>query len=258
MFFSTPKYLIIFSITLIPLLGFSQFINKEIKAEVLIEKNSEFYNFIGTAENLTNTDFNLKYDLLLFTTESDGQITKENKSDRIFIEAHQKLILPSITVNYSVSNKTIIVLIIYDLDDKPLGQDRIVLENGGQTDLSTLKKDTQMAVSNEDQAAPSDGFVMDGFVLENTITKAGKDFYRYFYSEYFNKQIRSSKDILIEEVPGRGINTRISVFVADQLVWQFFAQPRKAFLIRNASIALNRSIAYLQELDQRKNEFIRY
>ena len=258
MLFNLFKYLLIITVTAVPKSAFSQFINKNIKAEIISERNSEFYSFIGTAENLTNTDFNVRYDLMIFKTKPDGQIIKENTSESLFIKASQKIILPSVTVNYSLTQKIIIVLILYDLEDRPLGQDRIVLEEGGQTNFEKFNKKSKEDKLSSDQASPSDGFTLNGLVVENTITKAGKDFYRYFFAEFYNKQIKTSKNILIEEVPGRGINTRISVFVADQLVWQFFAQPRKTILVKNASIALNRSLAYLQELDQRKNEFIRY
>ena len=232
--------------------------NKEIKAEILLERNSEFYNFIGTAENLTNADFNIRYDLMVFQTEPDGEIIKGNKTDRVFLEARQKILLPSVTINYNVTQKIVIVLLIYDLDDKPIGQDRIELLQGGQTDLSEFQNTVENLQASQDQAKPQDGFILDGLVIENTITKAGKDFYRFYYNEYFNKQIKTPHNILIEEVPGRGRFTRVSVKVADQLVWQFFAQPRKEILKKNASIALSRSIAYLQQLEQRKTEFIHY
>ena len=258
MLFKKPKYKFLLFAVLIAHSCLAQFMNKEVKAKILLERNSEFYNFIGTAENLTDTDLNIRYDLMVFQTEPDGEIIKGNKTDRVFIEARQRMLLPSVTINYNVTEKIVIVLLIYDLNDKPIGQDRIELLQGGQTDLSDFQNTIENEVVSQDQAKPQDGFVLDGLVIENTITKAGKDFYRFYYNEYFNKQVKTPYDILIEEVPGRGRFTRVSVKVADQLVWQFFAQPRKDILKKNASIALSRSIAYLQQLEQRKNEFIHY
>ncbi|RXG12440.1 hypothetical protein DSM03_11027 [Leeuwenhoekiella aestuarii] len=257
MFVLNPKHTTLFFLLFINL-ATAQFMNKDIRATILLERNSEFLKFIPTAENRTNVDYNLRFDFMVFETKPDGKIEKGNKEDRIFLKAREKLILPYVTIDYNATNKIIIVLIIYDLENRPIGQDRIVLDKGGQTDLSTFENVIDGQNLSPDQARPQDGFVLNGFVIENTITKAGKDFYRFYYNEYFNKQIKTPHNILIEEVPGRGRFTRVSVKVADQLVWQFFAQPRKEILKKNASIALSRSIAYLQQLEQRKDEFIHY
>ncbi|MFI8379429.1 CsgE family curli-type amyloid fiber assembly protein [Leeuwenhoekiella sp. NPDC079379] len=232
--------------------------NKEVKAQILLERNSEFLNFIATAENISNSDFNVKYSLMVFQTEENGDISKTNDENLLFIKSGTKIILPSVTVNYNISQKIIIVLLIYDLDNKPIGQDRIVLENGGQTDLAHFDDLDLDDYFTYDQAKPQDGFIIDGLVIENTITKSGKDFYRYFYAEYFNLQVKSSRNIIIEEVPGRGRFTRISVIVENQVVWQFFAQPKKEILKQNASRALDLSISYLQQLEKSKKDFIRY
>ena len=100
---------------------------------------------------------------------------------------------------------------------------------------------------------------MDGLVVENTLTKAGRDFYKYFYSEYYNRGIQTKKNIVIEEVPGRMRSTRISVKIDDRVVWQFFSQPKKSFLQSMAITALDRCIAHLQQLQQQKdNTLTRY
>tara|TARA_R100000306_G_scaffold23263_1_gene26710 strand:+ start:3427 stop:4206 length:780 start_codon:yes stop_codon:yes gene_type:complete len=236
----------------------AQFFNKEVIAKIKVEKNSEFLSFTATAENITPSDYNLRYDFMVFNTEKNGEVTKENVEDRFFIKANEKLLFSTITINYSVEGKIILVLLLYDRDDKPIGQDRIVLENGGKSDVEALIQKPNQNLLSQDQAAPQDGFVIGGLVTENTLTKAGRDFYRYFYNEYYNKQIKTTKNIEIEEVPGRFRNTRISVKVADQLVWQFFAQPKKSFLKEMADIAFNRSLAYLQQLEKQKDTFIHY
>jgi hypothetical protein len=100
---------------------------------------------------------------------------------------------------------------------------------------------------------------LDGLVVENTLTKAGRDFYKYFYSEYYNRGIQTTKNIVIEEVPGRMRTTRISIKIDDQLLWQFFSQPKKSFLQNMAKTALDRCIAYLQQLQKQKdNSITRY
>lgn len=234
----------------------AQFYNKEVKAEILVEKGSEFTTFKASAENLTPSDYPLQYDFMIFKTDASGNTSKSNQVEDFFIKGNDKKLLAQVNINYNDEGEIIIVLLLYDKDGKPIGKDRIVLEDGGKSEIDP-KREQRFAAS-QDQAKPQDGFVINGLVIQNTLTKAGRDFYRYFYSEYYNKGIVSAKNITIDEAPGRGRSTRISVKVADQLVWQFFSQPRKEFLKNMANTALDRSIAYLQRLQQQKEQITRY
>ena len=149
---------------------------------------------------------------------------------------------------------------LYDSDGKPVGKDRIELssEKGYQEIVKDKLSHQEEAIS-KDQAAPQDGYMMNGLVVENTLTKAGRDFYKYFYSEYYNRGIQTTKNIVIDEVPGRMRSTRISVKIDDQLLWQFFSQPKKSFLQSMSKTALDRCIAYLQQLQKQKdNSITRY
>ena len=166
--------------------------------------------------------------------------------------------LSSLTINYNEDGKFILLLVLYDTDDKPVGQDRIELnsDNGSQ---KMVVKENSPRTEKKDEAAPQDGVIVGGLVLENTLTKAGRDFYKYFYSEYYNREVKTKKNIIIEEVPGRIRNTRISVKIDNRLIWQFFSQPKKSFLQSMAKTALSRCIAYLQQLQkQKENSITRY
>ncbi len=242
------------------ILGFAcavnaQFMNKEIKAAILVEQNSAFYTFKAVAENLTTSDVNLRYQYILYRTDENNNTQKSQQEDRFFLKSYTKNILASVTVNYNIRDKVILVLLIYDKNDKPVGQARIELPKGGQTKIETM---TQNQPVSADQARPTDGFVIQGFVVENTITKAGRDFYRFFYSDYYNRQIVTNKNIVINEIPGRSLNTMISIEIEGREIWRFFAQPRRDFLKKMALIAMNRSIAYLQQLQQRQEQLIKY
>ena len=234
----------------------AQYFNVNVKGEIAIEKNSEFYTFKAIAENTTDADYDLRYDFMVFKTDENGNVAKSSQGDLFFLKANERTILSSVTINYNVEGKIVLMLIIYDKDEKPIGQDRIELGEGGKT-VITLDEEPQQGI-NEDQARPQDGFFLDGLIIENTITKAGRDFHRFFTQEFGLRQIRTSKNIIIEEVPGQRRTTRISVKVDGTLVWQFFAQPRKEFLKEMALTALDRSIRQLQRLQQQKNQITRY
>lgn len=237
--------------------GLAQYFNKEIKAKIYLEKNSEFYTFQATAENATPSDYNLSYDYAIFNTDENGEVVKSNREERFFLRANEKVILTQLTVNYSLERRAIILLVIYDADGKVVGRDRIVLEEGGKTQIEASGLLTLEAIS-QDQAKPQDGFVLGGFIFKKLITQAGRNFHRFFANDYYNRKVTTTKNIKIEEVPGRGRNTRVSIEVDGQLVWQFFAQPRKEFLKQQADIAMARVIRRLQQLEQQKEQLTRY
>lgn len=239
----------------------AQFYNKEYVARIDVKKDSEFYTFSATAENLTPTDVDLRYDFVAYKADANDNVTKSSQSNRFFLRGNGKVVLSTTTVNFNEEGKITILLVLYDHDDKPVGQDRIELmnENGFQeVDKERLFPQLK-ETSTGDQAAPQDGYVLNGLVVQKTLTKAGRDFYKFFYAEYYNLGIQTKKNILIEEVPGRLRNTRISVKVGDKLVWQFFSQPKRDFLKSMAKTALDRSIVYLQQLQQQDdNSITRY
>ena len=242
--------------------GYAQLYNKEVVAKINIEKNSEFFTFSATVENLMPTEYSLRYELMSFKTDDNNNTSKNTQGNRFVLKPHEKLILSSLSLNRNEEGKIILVMVVYDIDDKPISQDRVVLNyKGDQLEVEVLKKiKPKQIASNSDQAKPQDGFVISGLVIENTISKAGRDFYRYFYSDYRNKQITSSKDILVEEVlAGYGIrSSKISVKVDNQLVWQFFAQPKKDFLKKMSDLAISRTVSKLQQIEKQKDNFIHY
>ncbi|MDN3724623.1 CsgE family curli-type amyloid fiber assembly protein [Aequorivita sp. SDUM287046] len=250
----TFEHVVTFLILLISAVINAQFYNKDYVGKIYVKQDSEFFTFTATAENLTPVDVNLKYDFIIYKVDTAKNTSKNNQENLFFLKGNDKVALASTTISYNEQGKITLVLIIYDNDGKPVGQDRIELNSDGNN--QSVPRDNQVEAENSDQALPQDGIILDGLVLEKTITKAGRDFYKYFYAEYYNRQIRTKKNIFIEEVPGRFRNTRISVSIDGQLLWQFFSQPNKSFLQSMATTALDKCILYLQQLQQQKTNSI--
>ena len=234
----------------------SQFYNEEIVAKIKVEDKGEFIEFSATAENKTPADRNLEYEFVLIKKDEAGNTSRTTQGDRFFLKAHEKVVLSSTEVNRSAEGNVIIFMIIYDLDRKPIGKDRLEFKITEES-IQEIKEKKTVTITQE-EAPPQDGFVINGLVIENTLTKAGRDFYRYFYSDFYLREVVTPHNIIISEDPARGRMTRISVFVGDQLVMRFFAQPRKEFLKQMAKVALQRSLAHLQRLEQQTESLKHY
>lgn len=236
--------------------GFSQNMNKEIVGQILIDNNSEYYTFKAAVINKLPLDINLKYEFSFFRTDSiTNKIIKSSKEDFFLLKGYDKKILTSLTVNHTVEDKIILLFMIYDKDDKPLGSDRIVLENGGKTKINLRKP---IAQNSQDEAVERDGVFSEGIIIKKTLTKNGRDFAKEFFLVCYNKQLKSPKNILIKEVPGLRRNTLITVQVEGTLVWQFFAQPRREFIKEMVDISFRRVAQHLQRLEKTKNQVIKY
>lgn len=246
-----------------------KFFNKEVKAVIKIDKTSEFVTFTATAENLTLSDLSLRYEFIVYNMDSSGNSSSSKQDNRFFLNGSDKKILSSVSINNSSKEKTTILLLIYPItNDKTqgaIGKDRIVVtssenEAGLNIKLSKEREDEieEEKKSQDQDTSSKDGVLLEGLVIQKTLTKSGRDFYRYFYSEYYNRQIKTTKNILIEEVPGQRRSTRISVKVEGELVWQFFARPKKEFLKEMAITSLQRSLRYIQQLQQQKQTLTHY
>ena len=244
----------------------AQFLNKEVEAKIVVENKGEFIKFNAIAENKSMADLNLTYDFLTFVKNNQGEVIKESLTGRFVLATGERTKLDELDFNATEDRRIIILFLINDEDGKPLGQDRIVLNdttiNSAKPivlDKKFLQKElAQGAEKRNDMAQPQDGFILEGLVVENSITKMGQDFYRLFYSKYYLSGLKSEKDIVIDELPFRARTTRISVKVDNQLVWQFFSNPSQEFLKQQSELAFSRVVARLQQIENTKEQITRY
>ncbi|TDB64054.1 CsgE family curli-type amyloid fiber assembly protein [Arundinibacter roseus] len=105
-----------------------------------------------------------------------------------------------------------------------------------------------------------------GFLLDNTRTKNGRDFYEFFYQQwlvvqtdttYFSpdaiQNIGEELTITIDEQPAQGISSIVSLTVNDIMIWQQFLQPRLGvieLLAEDAAASLAQYVINFQEFQQ--------
>ncbi len=75
---------------------------------------------------------------------------------------------------------------------------------------------------------------IDGLIVDETLSKIGRDFYDYFYSRWQAPPDAVNFTVTITEQPVPGLGTRVLVKVNDELVFQAQLQPREE-LIENAA-----------------------
>ncbi|GAB4328216.1 MAG: hypothetical protein Kow0037_02370 [Calditrichia bacterium] len=108
------------------------------------------------------------------------------------------------------------------------------------------------------QVQKSQDIELDGLILDQTLTKAGRDFYDVFYSNWEPPPGISGYDIKIGEKPMPRIGTQISVTVnlmfEDYLVYLSFIKPRYEEVEDAAKDAIQNVHYYLYQKQQLKQD----
>ncbi|MGB5555459.1 MAG: CsgE family curli-type amyloid fiber assembly protein [Flavobacteriaceae bacterium] len=236
-----------------------QFYNKEVEASIDIEVlDNSVLQVVGSAYNKTEINKSLRYDLSVIKGNSDAvNKSKNSQEGRFVLEPGTKKNLSTTSINVIENDRTIILLLIYDEEDKIVGKDRKIL-NGIEGEEDSVEQGTGAIVDADVDDGEEDGFVLKGMVIENTKTKAGGDFYDLFYSSYLARNIDGEKIVKVEEKLAIANNTLIQVVVGDQVVMQFIMNPRNQYLRTMAEQAVYRVNLYFQQLRNQKNQIIRY
>ncbi|MDC7999346.1 CsgE family curli-type amyloid fiber assembly protein [Gilvibacter sediminis] len=239
-------------------LTLAQIYNKEIEAKLDISFNDEFINIVASGENKTPIDKSLRYVMSGFVQMDDGSSVKEDQEERFVLSAGEKRNLNSITLPRRDERRKIILLLIYDENEKIVGKDRVVFYGDDKNDPDLFKFEIEEVKNEQELNDEPDGIVLTGLVIENTKTRPARDFYREYYANYLSKNVNSEFIITIEELLALGTNTKVEVKVGETLVWQFFVNPRSDYIKEMADIALSRTIRFLQQQKRDQNNIKKY
>lgn len=231
--------------------GIAQIYNTQVAAEIEMNRNSEFIEVAGTAYNKTQISQSLRYVLSVIKTDPGGNISKNDQDGRFVLQPGEKKKLSITTVNVDDKTKVILLLLVYDLDEKLLGKDRIVLNDDSGDKKIILKPKENTDVRTE--FAKSDGVELRGIVLEDTKTKPGRDFYTQFYSGYMYYSVNGPKIVTIKEELAIANNTKIEVLIGDEILMEFIVRPQNDFIRGMADIAVRRTMAYFEDLKKQKD-----
>ena len=241
----------------------AQLINNDVEAKIQTNQQNDFTVIKGTAFNKTEITKSLIYKFIVFSkVESVNNIVEES-SERFILSANTKVDLSSITLNLDDKLKTIAVLLIYDLDNKIIGQDRIVFNDDSEDDaqkkkllLEKLKQEQEK--SQDISVEKKDGLELNGIVVEDTKTKPGRDFYKLFYSLYSQNNINGNKVVTIKEILALGRNTKIEVIVGDDKIFSFFVRPSTEYLKQMNDYAIISVYKHFKKLEKESKTIKRY
>jgi len=92
----------------------------------------------------------------------------------------------------------------------------------------------------------------DGLVIDETITKFGRDFYDIFYSKWETPQGVTDYTIIISERLIPRLGTQVFIYINDALIFQQIIQPRYDAIEEMAGHGIQVTLYQLQQYEEAK------
>jgi len=228
----------------------AQVYNTQIEAKINLVANTEFIEITGSAYNKTQLNESVRYVLsVIKNTPGDANSSKNDQQGRAVLTPGEKRNLSKTAINANETDRMIILLLVYNLEDQLMGLDRIVI-NGTAEDkkLAAKSANVQVFMAGETIQNENDTGFIRGIVVEDTKTKPGRDFYTLFTDEYRIKNINGERIVTIKETLALANNTKIEVLVGEVKIIEFFVRPQGNYLEALADEAIKRTNTYFDNL----------
>lgn len=238
---------------------YAQNFNKEVEANIDVNSQGVRTTITFSAFNKTSLKKSLRYKALIVKNVSAGSSEERFEDEQYFIiEPGERKNISQANIELPEKERTIVFVLIYE-EGQVIGKDRIVI-NGfeGEDDIRPSIVKEEAIVKKKPSGQAQDIDLMRGLVFEDTKTKPGRDFYQMFYLAYNNNNINGSKIVKVEEVLAIGGNTQIRIFAGDDLVVQFFVNPRSSYIEEMVDVSIRRINQYFQRNKAIRQNTIQY
>ena len=177
-------------------------------------------NFIVVRAHVENNELtfknNLSYNLVGLKKSTSGNYSSNRQSGEFSLKPQENKDVSELRLSIE-SDEEIKVYLFIKHEDKVVSKDSVLIFPHGEK----VEKKEEV---NEGE------FVITGIVIDDVITKMGKDFHDYFYQAYITSGIKYPFIIYIKEKPYLGRNSFVSIEVDDRKIYEFMTRPDEEFL----------------------------
>ncbi|OAD43424.1 CsgE family curli-type amyloid fiber assembly protein [Polaribacter atrinae] len=232
--------IVFFIICLKSSVGFSQSEN-DVYGKINADKKDNFITLKAEVNNdgLLHID-KLFYNLIALKKGKGGNYSNNRQSGEFSIKPNENMEVSTIRVNLNGGEELKVYLFI-KYNEKLISKDSLWI----------MPKNKQQKVAN--QTTEKD-FFLKGIVVDEAITKIGKDYHDLFYQSYLLSGIKYPFVIKIKEKPGMGRTSIILVEVEEVKIHEFFSRPDEEFLKSNVGVALERLYFYAKQRGELRNK----
>ncbi|WP_340198994.1 CsgE family curli-type amyloid fiber assembly protein [Ascidiimonas sp. W6] len=237
-------FLCFLSFTFISVSTYAQKNSDGIIAFLKVDDNDGVFAIQALVKNDSTLFKSLKYELAVIKSklESKEKPKRIATQGNFSINPSEVKVLEQTFVEFEKEEDKIIVLLLLYEGEKIITTDRKVFLN----------------TKSQNKPVVDDGIEIKGLVIDNVVSKVGKDFYDLFYRQYSLRNIKSGSLVTIEEQLGIGIGTRIVVKVDEDIVFEGFARPNEEYLEQMANAVVGKVLKYLEQKKKQKEYINQY
>jgi hypothetical protein len=260
-------------------ISIAQNINTNVVSELKLETTDNVSTITAKAFNKTDIYLSLKYVLSVITFDKDYKSSKvsleeflksnnvssktlqdfinsnnsaqysskESLEDLFSLDPYQSKYLRQISLDSSIENKIIVLLLIFNDENKLVSTNRVVFNDKQSKSDSVLQ-----------EKRPRDGLEISGIVVDETKTKIGKDFYDRFYFYYSFNNVRGDQVVKIDEMFTFRRTTKVMVKIEDEIIFEFFARPNEEYIEEMAKLTVQRVYKYFEIRKKEKSYISQY
>ncbi|RKE02175.1 CsgE family curli-type amyloid fiber assembly protein [Marinifilum flexuosum] len=121
--------------------------------------------------------------------------------------------------------------------------------------LKILKDALNSAVQNNSSTESAElDMEIDGLIMDETISKVGRDFFDMFYATWNAPKNAKNFTITIKEMVLPGLATQITILVNDEEVFKQRVQPRNDIMEQMSNYAIYKTTRYLSNYERMKSQ----
>lgn len=104
-----------------------------------------------------------------------------------------------------------------------------------------------VAAEDPSKSGRSEGIAIGGFVMDETFSVIGNDFYTAFYSAWSEPEDAEMYTVSVLEEPAPQFGARLRVEISDDVIFQTFLRPNNQKIEQAAQQAVQRAQTYLEK-----------
>lgn len=217
-----------------------------VQADLQVDAIEQQYLVRATCTSASADTLDLRYVMRL---QQPGVPARE-RTGAFTIQSGQRADLGTYAIPRPDSNDIKLTLTIYD-GSRTLARDSFPRVPTSAAGPVAASPDLQSGSDSPDPTLRGgQDIVLGGFVLEQTKTPWGQQFYELFAQRWQQLDMQTSFNILIEELPFRGRNTLVEITVDNQLIFTQVLQPKYDFLVELANYTVQLSARQIQQIEQ--------
>jgi hypothetical protein len=204
-----------------------------VKGKINLTRIDEFLTLRAQVLNEESFFINdLSYLFVVLKKGSSGNLSKNNQSNDFSLKPEEEKQLSTIKINLKKEEELKVYLFI-KYKGKLIHRDTLF--------LLPKEKVIVQEESSEEQ------YLIRGIVIDEAMTKIGKDYHDFFYKEYLVTGKNYPFIIKVVEKPAMGRSSILSIEVDRKKIHEFFAKPEEDYLKLNVVLAMRKLRAYSQK-----------